>query len=105
MDTWTFNWFFWGVGCFLAYELAALALKGRTLSRQMYNWFSLGQHKRYWATRRIVFVTFWLSLGGHFTFQWPALWSVIVPGLPFASVIVLSSFVWKDATVGVAKKE
>lgn len=105
MDFWTFHWAFWIVGPFLAYELYAAITRQRTLSAQVWIWFSLAEHKRYWPARRAAFVVFWLSLGGHFTFQWPALWSVILPGLPFASVIVLSSFVWKDATVGVAKKE
>jgi len=98
MDTWTFNWLFWLAGFFLAYELVAVAVGGRTLSRQMWNWFSLGQRKRYWILRRVVFVVFCtLLIYGHFLFQAPVWWSVILPGIPFAGVIALSSFVWKDA--------
>lgn len=94
----TFHWAFWIVGPFLAYELYAALTHQRTLSQQTWNWFSLAQRKRHWLVRRIVFVVFWLSLGSHFVFQAPALWSVILPGLPFGGVILLSSFVWKDAT-------
>lgn len=106
MDAWAWNWLFWIAGFFLAYELVAIAIGGRTLSRQVWNWFSLRQRKRYWLARRVIFVVFWLSLGiGHFLFQAPALWSVILPGIPFAAVVGLSSFVWKDATTQGAKKE
>ncbi len=99
MDQSTFSWLFWLGGFFLAYELAAVAFGWRTLSRQVWNWFSLGQRKIYWPVRRAVFVVFWIALGIHFYWQAPAFWSVILPGIPFAAVIVLSSFVWKDATV------
>lgn len=98
MDLMTLNWLFWLGGFFLTYEISAIALHGITLSEQVWNWFSLGQKKVHWQLRRFVFLSFWLILGiGHFYFQTSALWSVIVPGVPFALVIILSTFVWKDA--------
>lgn len=105
MDVWTFNWLFWVAGFFLAYELYAALTGQRTLSEQTWNWFSLGQRKQNWMLRRAVFVVFWVALGIHFVFQAPAMWSVILPGIPFAAVIVLSSFVWKDATTSVQKEQ
>ncbi len=104
MDQSTFSWLFWLGGFFLAYELVAVVMHWRTLSAQVWNWFSLGQRKRYWPLRRAVFVVFWVLLGIHFVFQAPALWTVILPGIPFAAVIVLSTFVWRDATTSVAKE-
>ncbi len=98
MDTWTLVWLFW-LGLFLVFELTASCCGKRTLSEQTWNWFSLRSRKRYWLARRAVFVIFWILLGIHFVFQAPALWTVILPGIPFAVVIALSTFVWKDATV------
>ncbi len=96
MDTWTLVWLFW-LGLFLVFEFAAVLLRKRTLSEQTWGWFSLRSRKRYWLARRIVFVVFWVLLGIHFVFQAPALWTVILPGIPFAIVILLSTFVWRDA--------
>jgi len=90
MDTWTLIWLFW-LGIFLVCELAAVILHKRTLTGQVVDWFSLRLRKPYWIVRRVIFVTFWVLLGVHFYFQAPVLWSVILPGIPFAAVIVLSS--------------
>ena len=99
MDLWTLVWLFW-LGLFLVFELTAAALKKPTLSRKTWEWFSLRERRRYWLARRIIFTVFWLSLGiGHFMLGGPALWTVILPGIPFATVIVYASF-FEDKEAG-----
>ncbi len=106
LSAWTVLWLAWLLA-FLGIELPS-ALDGKpggTLSEHTWDWFSLRSRRPYWFARRVIFVVFWLSLGiGHFLLQAPVLWSVILPGIPFAAVIGLSSFVWKDATTGVEKE-
>ncbi len=92
MDTWTLVWLFW-LGLFLIFELTAVLLHKPTLSQKTWDWFSLRARKRWWLARRVVFATFWLSLGiGHFLLGGPALWTVILPGIPFAAVIIYAVF-------------
>ncbi len=91
MDTWTLVWLFW-LGLFLVFEVMAVLTHKRTLSEQVWDWFSLRARKPFWLARRIVFAVFWTSLGfGHFMLGGPALWTVILPGIPFAAVIVYAS--------------
>ena len=94
--TWDLLWRGW-LGLFLVLELAAVALKKPTLSSRVWDWFSFKARKRWWLARRVVFVVFWFALFAHFALGAPALWFVILPGIPFAAVIVYAVFFEKES--------
>lgn len=86
----TTAWLVW-LGLLVALEGTAKLLHQPTLSSKVWSWFSMEEKKTWWAFRRVVFVFFWMSLLSHFVWELPAMWTVILPGMPFAAVIAYSS--------------
>ncbi len=103
ISVWTVLWLLW-ICAFLGIEIPAALNKttGDTLSENMWNWFSVGQRKRWWKIRLVVLGVFWvLGVGvAHFMFRASALWTVILPGIPFAAVIVYAVVFESDSQVG-----
>ena len=70
--------------------------KANTFSNTTWIWLGTFSHPRNRAWRLAIFALFWAGLGLHFAIgiaAWPWL---IVPAIPLAVLITLSTFVWKE---------
>jgi hypothetical protein len=66
MTLWDWLWLAWLVS-FLVVELSGYwqHIPGATLSEHTWDVFSFRSRKRFWVTRRVAFVSFWVALGAH----------------------------------------
>lgn len=96
-EVWDRLWLLLWLGLFLVMELAAVIFKRPTLSSRAWDWFSLRARKPYWLLRRVVFGVFFVCLVVfHFFLQASHWWSVVLPGIPFALVILYAVYVEKE---------